>query len=142
MQVIGTVFSGKGKEGDFEWQIKSGFYEDSLFVFNEDESRVKWKKAGRGNAVIRKYNKYAVDKPRSVGVFTGTKVGGYTELTDDVKSKIDGCIKDVKDIAEKFGYTRIFYSAKTPNGLLGTSIFQVDEKVLMYITQQLTSLAK
>jgi hypothetical protein len=142
MKVIGTVFSGKGKEGDFEWQIKSGEYEDSLFIFNEDESRVKWKKAGKGNAVIRKYNKYAVDKPRAVGVFTGTKDGGYTELTDDIKSKIDGCIKEIRDTIEKYGYKKIYYSAKSPDGLLGTSIFHVDKKVLLYITQQLVMLSK
>jgi hypothetical protein len=140
MKVIGTVFNGKNKEGDFEWQIKSGTYEDSLFIFNEDESRATWKKAGRGNAVIRKYNRYAVEKPRAVGVFTGTKAGGYTALTDGVRSKIDGCIKEIRDTIKRYGYTSVYYSAKTRDGLLGTSIFQVDEKVLEYITQQLQSL--
>jgi hypothetical protein len=141
MNVIGTVFSGKGKEGDFEWQINSGKYEDALFIFNEDESRAKWKKAGRGNAVIRKYNKYAVDKPRSVGVLTGTKAGGYSELTEAIKSKIDECIKEIKDTIQRYGYKTIYYSSKTKNGLLGTSIFQVDEKVLLYITQELKNLS-
>jgi len=70
-------------------------------------------------------------------VFTGTKADGYTELTDDVKLKIDGCIKEIKETVEKYGYKKIYYSAKKPNGLLGTSIFQVDKQVLLYITQQL-----
>jgi hypothetical protein len=38
-EVIGTVFSKKGQIGDFEWHIKSGLYEDSLFLFNDDEKR-------------------------------------------------------------------------------------------------------
>jgi len=62
VQIIGTVFYKKGQEGDFDWQIQSGRYEHAPFLFNEDESRAKWKKAGTGNAVIRKYNKYALSK--------------------------------------------------------------------------------
>ena len=34
MEIIGTVFKKKGEYGDFEWQIESGKYEDSLFLFN------------------------------------------------------------------------------------------------------------
>lgn len=140
IQLIGTVFSKKGQEGDFDWQIQSGRYEHALFLFNEDESRAKWKKAGTGNAVIRKYNKYALSKPRSTGILTGTKDGGYPALTDAVRAKIDECIVEIKRIVNEYGYTTIYYSAKTPNGLLGTSIFQVHPDVIQYITEKLHSL--
>ena len=143
VKVIGTVFSKAGSYGDFEWQIKSGKFEDSLFLFNDDEDRNHHKKAGKGNAIIRKYNKYAIpDRPRAVGIVTGKDGKGYTSLTDDVKKSIDSTIKEAKEIIRKFGYTKVYYSADTENGLLGTSIFKVDKKVLEYITKKIKSLGE
>jgi hypothetical protein len=140
ISVIGTVFAGKGKEGDFEWQIRSGKYENALFVFNEDEKRVGWKKAGRGNAVIRKWNHVACpDRPRAVGIFTGGSQGGYKVLNPEIQKKIDSCFDHLQKIMSKHGYTTIYYSAK-PNGLLGTSIFEVAPEVLEYITKRLKDL--
>jgi len=139
IKTIGTVYKKKNQEGDFEWHIKSGLYEDSLFLFNDDEKRNKWKKAGMGNAVIRKYNKYALKKPRSCGIITGKDVG-YSELTDEVKKIIDRCFDEVKDIIRTYGYKRVYYSAQTPNGLLGTSIFKVGDDVISYITSQIKAL--
>lgn len=93
------------------------------------------KKAGTGNAVIRKYNKYAIpEKPRSHGIVTG-KEKGYESLTDDVKKAIDVSINETKEIIKKYQYKKVYYSAKTPNGLIGTSIY-----VLSYITEQLKNL--
>lgn len=146
VEVIGTVYKGKNKEGDFDWHIRSGLYEDSLFIYNDDEKRRKWKKAGMGNAVIRKYNKYALDlddkndKPRSAGIVTGKGDSVYPKLTEDVKNIIDDCVKDIEEIVKKYGYKKVYYSASTPNGLLGTSIFQVGDDVLEYITKKLRDL--
>lgn len=140
MNVIGTVFTKRGIEGDFDWMIRSGHYENALFLFNEDETRQHWIKAGQGNAVIRKYNPYAMNRPRSVGILTGNRLGGYTELTPEVKDKIDACFHTVHEVCQRHGYTTIYYSAVEPNGLLGTSIFQVDPAVLEYITQKIKNL--
>jgi len=41
MQVIGSVFSGAGKDGDFDWMITEDHYEDALFVFNDNEGQYK-----------------------------------------------------------------------------------------------------
>lgn len=139
IEVIGSVYKKNGQEGDFDWHIKSGLYEDSLFLFNDDEKRNKWKKAGRGNAVIRKYNKYALEKPRSCGIVTGKEVG-YDQLTDEVKKKIDRCFEEIKEIIHKYNYKKVYYSAETSNGLLGTSIFQVGDKVVSYITERIKAL--
>lgn len=141
IEVIGTVYKNNGQEGDFQWHIKSGLYEDSLFLFNDDEKRNKWKKAGRGNAVIRKYNKYALEKPRSCGIVTGKDVG-YEQLTDEVKIKIDFCFEEIKEIIRIYNYKKVYYSSETPNGLLGTSIFKVGDKVIEYITEQIKALEK
>ncbi len=136
VQVIGTVYTKNNTEGDFNWQICSGKYEDALFIFNDDETRHHYKKAGRGNAIIRKYNQHAVDKPRSHGIVTGNKKG-YESLTNDAKIQIDKCIEEVKEIIKKYKYTKVYYSAATPNGLLGTSIFTIGDDVRDYITQQI-----
>jgi hypothetical protein len=144
VKVIGTVYKKKGVEGDFDWQIKSGLYEDSLFIFNDNEENNKHKRAGKGNAVIRKYNKYALpDRPRSVGIITGTlENGGYNNLTKEVKDIIDKNIEEIKDIIRKHGYKKVYYSAESDNGLLGTSIFKVDDSVIKYITRQIHSLSE
>ena len=67
---------------------------------------------------------------------------GYTHLTEDVKKVIDRCITEIKEIIQKHGYKKIYYSAKTPNGLLGTSIFKVGDDVIDYITSQIKLLSK
>ena len=140
--VIGTVYNKKGQEGDFDWHIKSDKYDDALFLFNDDEKRRKWKRAGAGNAVIRKYNKYAQpDKPRSHGIVTGNE-DGYTELTDKAKKAIDESISEAREIIKKYNYKKVYYSAKTPNGMIGTSIFKVGDDVISYITDQIRKLEK
>lgn len=141
IEVIGTVFKKKGTEGDFEWQIKSNLYDNSLFLFNDDEYRNKWKKAGQGNAIIRKYNKYAMPtRPRSVGIVTGKDEKGYDKLTPEVKKAIDKTIEEAREIINKYSYKKVYYSASTPNGILGTSIFKVGDNVLKYITDQIKTL--
>jgi len=136
MQHIGTVYSKKGQVGDFDWQIRSGLYEDALFLFNDDVKRHGWKKAGTGNAIIRKYNKHALSKPRSHGIITGNEKG-FESLTEEAKRIIDKCFEEAKWIIQEHNYTTIYYSASTPNGLLGTSIFQIGEDVRTYITEQI-----
>lgn len=141
LEIIGTVFTNKGVEGDFEWQIKSGLYEDSLFIFNDDEKRRRWNISGRGNAIIRKYNRYSLpSRPRSAGIYTGDGKSGYDELTPRVKDLIDECIEEIRNIIKTHKYTKIYYSAKTPNGLLGTAIFNVHPDVIEYITNEIKKL--
>jgi len=144
IQVYGSVFTTANTIGDFDWMIRSGEFNDVLFIFNDDEYRYKTDRAGRGNAIIRKYNQYAEPQhPHSAGITTGTRSGGYTFLTDDVKCHIDHCIDNIKTILAKHRhFKRIFYSAERVNGLLGTSIFQVHPSVLQYITEQIWNLTK
>ena len=56
------------------------------------------------------------------------------------KKAIDKTIEEAKEIITKHSYKRVYYSATTPNGILGTSIFKVGDDVLKYITQQIKSL--
>jgi hypothetical protein len=141
LSVIGTVFKKRGVEGDFDWMIRSGKYNDSLFIYNDDEMRQHWKKAGTGNAVIRKYNRYALERPFSAGIVTGSGSSGYSVLNDEVRQRIDGCFSVIRELCERHAYKKIYYSASVPNGTLGTSIFVVVPDVLKYITNKLHALA-
>lgn len=144
IEIIGTVYEGNGLYGDFEHMIKSGKYENSLFIFNDNEISHQTCDKGRGNAIIRKYNRFSsLDKPYSAGIVTGEKPiknGGYRRFDLDTKQKIDECITEIKLLIEKNKYERIFYSAEEENGVIGTSIFKVDIGVLNYITQEIWKL--
>lgn len=97
VQVYDTVFKKNGIIGDFDWMIRSDNYDDSLFIFNDGEQHRKWKKAGRGNAVIWQYNRYALShKPCSAGIVTSINGSGYQECTDEIKQYIDQCLQEVK----------------------------------------------
>lgn len=139
VNVICTVYKKKGQEGDFEWHITSGQYEDSLFLFSEDEKRCKWKRAGSGSAVIRKYNKYALpERPRSCGIIVGNEEG-YSTLSDNAKKSIDASIEDARQIIKKYGYKKVYYSASS-NGMIGTSTFKLGDEVISYVTKKIFSL--
>ena len=144
IEIIGTVFKKKGEYGDFEYMIKSGNYENSLFLFNDNEKNHTSCKEGGGNAIIRKYNKFALpNRPRSAGIVTGQLPiinGGYKNFSNETKLKIDMCIEEIKKIINENRYQQVFYSADQENGLLGTSIFKVNEDVIKYITDQIKSL--
>ena len=74
--------------------------------------------------LFAKFNKYAnPEKPRAVGVVTGTRNKGYDEMNDINKAKIDVCFEEVKEILETHKYEKVYYSAKSPNGSLATGIF-------------------
>ena len=137
--VVGSVFKKRGEIGDFDWMIRSGNYPDTLFIYNDDEQSQNSRTAGGGNAIIRKYNRNALLRPHSAGVVTGT-TKGYTKLTESAKQKIDECFDIIRGLCKAHGYTKIYYSASTPNGQLGTSIFVVGTDVLDYITKELHAL--
>lgn len=143
MQVIGTIFTKPGQFGDFNWMIGNKDYDDSLFIFNDNEEHHETCRQGAGNAIIRKFNKYSnLDVPRSIGIPTGTlNIGGYTTFDLETRNKIDNYFKELEELVEKYKYTRIYYSAES-NGLVGTSIFKVNHKVLEYITWKIHLLSE
>ena len=145
VKIHGIQYEKNDKFGDFNWMINQSEYNNSLFIYNDDsESQLnKSHKKGKGNAIIRQYNQYADIKiPRSAGIPTGSrKNGGYTELNEEVKEKIDLSINNIKELIIKYDYKVIYYSAKL-NGKLGTGIFKVNDEVINYITEQILVLYK
>ena len=141
MKIIPTVFKGIGQYGDFEHMILSGKFDDSLFIFNDNEEHHFSDVQGGGNAVIRKYNKNStLLVPRSAGVPTGSlKHRGYQKLGPHEKFVIDFSINEIKELIKQFGYKRIYFSANT-DGILSSKIFSIDDKVKKYITDEIMKL--
>ena len=141
VQVIGVRYTSPGIYGDFNWMITQPEFSNALFIFNDNEEHHNSNKRGAGNAIIRQYNKYSdLDVPRSVGIPTGTmSSGGYTTFNLETKNKIDGYFNELTELITQHKYTHLYYSAES-NGMIGTSIFKVNHKVLEYITWKIHSL--
>lgn len=145
-QIIPSSFRGGGKEGDFSWMIKNPKYDDSMFIFNEnvESFKKKDKHAGGGNAVIRPY---VYSNPvRAIGIPTGyvstrsnKHHGGFKSLDSEAKEIIDEAFDKAIEVIKKNRPKRIFYSAKK-DGSLGSSIFQINDDVIKYITRRIKDL--
>jgi hypothetical protein len=150
MQVIGSKFAGSGKRGDFGWMIEQPEYDDSLFIFNDNEEQfLAFRRnsnggpgcdEGGGNAVIRPYQ--CKDPQRATGIPTGASGRGYQELTAHVKQVIDDAIAAIRRLVGTGRYQRVFYSATNAAGDLGTGIFDVGNDVKSYIVAEIIKLAE
>lgn len=142
VQVIGIKYNRNGIFGDFKWMCAREEYENSLFLFNDNEEYHYTCRSGAGNAIMRRYNKHSdLDIPISAGIPTGTLArGGYSKLTTRTKTCIDDAFKEIDELLSKYKYSRIYYSAET-DGLLGTSIFRVDPDVIKYISVKIFNLS-
>lgn len=143
--LVGSVFRGAGRDGDFAWMIERPEYADALFVFNDNEEQLRafLKDPGRGsgcspgggNAVIRPWR--CEDPPRAAGVPTGSLTrGGYPSLTPEARAAIDDALSVIDELLSTGRYARVFYSA-SDDGRLGTGIFTVGDDVRAYIVAEL-----
>ncbi len=142
--LYGTIFSGPGKLGDFNWMCNQPEYVNALFIFNDNEEFHETCRAGGGNAIMRKYNKYNknLEKPKSAGIPTGTlTLGGYTQLDAHVIKVVDKAIEEIRELIKNYNYDGIYY-AVAPNGKLGTGLFDVGKDVVEYIDGKINSLTK
>jgi hypothetical protein len=138
MQIIPSVFTGLNKEGDFNFMIKSGNYERTLFLFNDNTEEHFTNRKGGGNAIIRPFNRYSNGKIYSAGIITGNRFngGGFKTLNHDAKFHIDSCFLEIENLLRTGNYDNIYYSAEL-DGLIGTSIFVVSRDVREYITTKI-----
>jgi hypothetical protein len=142
-RVIGSVYDGRGMEGDFLWMNCQPEHEDSLFIFNDNIEHHGTCRRGAGNAIMRRFNRHnpVGHKPKSAGIPTGSlETGGFMELNDEVKEHIDKAFVEIENLIKTFTYDKIYYSAETPNGILGTNLFFVCDDVLVYITTKIKEL--
>jgi len=143
MKIVASRFQGFGMIGDFDYMIKLPEYADTLFIFNDDIESIHKYNKGKGNAIIRPYNKYnpAIKIPRSAGIPTGTRVKnqGFKRLDDTTKIYIDDAIENIKNLIKQYNYNKIVFSANS-DGNLGSGIFKIDQSVINYITEQIKML--
>jgi hypothetical protein len=142
IQIYGVKFSKRNQFGDFYWMCNLEEYSDSLFIFNDNEEYHETSRGGAGNAIMRTFNKYSkLTVPKSAGIPTGTLTyGGYDVFDEHVKNTIDNSIQEIEELINKYEYKKIYYSSE-PDGLLGTSIFEVNKKVIAYITWKIHQLS-
>lgn len=148
MEIIGAVFEGRHRHGDFAWMLTDHEYDDALFVFNDNERQFRAFRedprsptgcsAGGGNAAIRPYR--CQDPPRAAGIPTGD-AGGYPRLDDHARAVIDEAIDVIRGLLATGRYRRVFFSASPEDpDLLGTGIFHVGQDVRRYVVEQLRAL--
>ena len=143
IQIYGTKFTNKNTFGDFDFMCNNSVYNNSLFIFNDNEEHHNSCNAGGGNAIIRKYNKYnkTITKPKSAGIPTGTlRLGGYDDLIEEVVLFIDNSIQEIRELIIKYNYDTLYYSVGS-NNKLGTGIFNVSPNVINYIDKQIHNLS-
>lgn len=142
IELVPSVFVGRGRPGDFQWEIEVHYRHRALYVFNDNvEDHRSWLPGG-GNAVIRPYNRYNTLGLEIVaaGVSTGrsSSQGGFGMLTDEVRRFIDDDLSEIGDMLTTGQYKQVVYSAHPddPN-IIGTGIFEVCLAVKRYIVAEL-----
>lgn len=145
--VIGIVYDGPRKYGDFKWMLKQPEYEDALFIYNDNvkDSLDPNVMEGGGSAAIRNLSWRFSTPPRSVGVPTGWSVasGGFDEMDIYSKKAIDFSIARIWKIIldSNSQVTKVIYSCSREDKMkIGVSIFQPHSSILNYINDQLHNL--
>jgi hypothetical protein len=148
LQVIGSVYRGANQLGDFRWMIEQSDYQDTLFIFNDNEEQFLAHQQnpdshlgcapGSGNAVIRPYQ--CQSPPRAAGIPTGIHGQGYSRLILTHQQVIDQSLSVIRSLVATGHYQRVIYSTDPSGHTLGTGIFQVGEDVKAYIVSQLQQL--
>lgn len=151
-KVVPYIFRGPGKVGDFYWMIQQPQYENTLFLYNDNQEQfLQFMKylsdpsqkedscdAGGGNAIIRPYQ--CVNPPRAAGIPTGTSLeGGYTNL-EQAKPVIDLAFDRIEQLLQTGLYREIAYSAGADGRSLGTVIFAPSKNVKEYIQNKIWAL--
>ena len=153
LTVVGKVFAGKNKDGDFKRMVKQKQYDDTLFVIAENylDSVCDECDEGAGTAVLRPLCPQRVSPetvPRAVGVPTGWSVAamGFPHMdTVFTKTAIDLSLDRIAVVLdENPQFKRLMYSsdAKDPR-MLGVKIFEstLDPKVRSYISLAINNVA-
>ena len=150
--VVGKLYTGKGKDGDFKWMIKQKEYNDTLFLIAENflDSLLDDSVAVGGTAVLRMRCPQRVAEgttPRAVGVPTGWSLtsSGFRDMDNYVKTVIDLSLDRIAIVLDRHPeFKRLMYSCdeKVPK-LLGVKIFKdtLNPKVQEYISEQIHGIA-
>ena len=142
-EVIASVFSAPGCDGDFFWMSRQAEHEKTLFIFNDNEEQfqafVRGERSGittgGGNAGIRPLR--GLKPQRAAGVPTGSRGRGYPRLDEATKKVIDEALAVIQQLLNSGEYERLIFSKDKSSPTLGTGIFLVAEDVKKYIYDSL-----
>ncbi len=145
VKIIKSQYKSRGTTGDFAWMINQPEYANTLFVFNDNEKQFRaFLKGdpsgvmdGGGNAGIRSYQGHT--PRRAAGIPTGDG-GGYSELSEHVKSTIDLAVAEIKTLLDSGLYDQLVFSYNAEKNTLGTGIFNCAREVTDYIMNQILAL--
>ena len=149
IQLVASKFNKSETIGDFNYMIKRDMELENdpltLYIYNDNtESYYSHAyRMGAGNAIIRQYNQFnpKMQRPFSAGIPTGSlENGGFDELNEEAVQVINGSIKLIEKIIVAYSIKTVYYSTNDACGLLGKSLFDVDDEVLLYITTKLKKL--
>lgn len=145
VEMVKSVYRGRGRDGDFGWMITQDHHRRSLFVFNDNETQFRRHhdllgtqhtcSAGGGNAVIRPFQ--CCTPPRAIGIPTGHS-GGYPSLDDHARHIIDASLAHLAGLIRSGEYDTVIVSWDEAAGTLGTGIFTVGRDVCDYIIEGIT----
>lgn len=144
-EIVGLVYDGLGKVGDFSWMIQQPEFSNSLFIFYDNDEQHSTAVAGKGTSVIRPYNKYGryVRKPKSAGIPTGPRNGvAYETFTRSNSERVNEAVEEIKELILLHRYKTVYYSAEILNGNIGSGILQdkLDKRAVKYITKKIRDL--
>jgi len=157
ISVVTNVFNRNNRYTNFTNMITMSNYNNTLFIFNDNDKDHYTNKKGANNAEIRIYNFYApnIPYPRSAGIPTGYSSGsngGYTGLMDPDPTLKKGEVPyksivfayvEILSLLYMFRnrFTQIIYSVNNKKtDLLSTSTFKVDDNVIEFITYLLQNI--
>ena len=99
--------------------------------------------AGGGNAKIRPYNRFGTHRasPLAAGLTMGSNGVGYASLTAAARRVISEDLAAIHALVATGDYAVLRYSARTPDGPLGSGIFRFRNDVNEFIIAGLRSVA-
>ena len=146
VRVYGSVFNRITRQGDFTSMITDPAYNNTLFVFNDNQPLYEAFRDGRGgcsaggnNAAIRPFQ--CLPRPRAAGIPTGIAPPGYMRLDDPTRRIIDEAVDRIRSLVTQYGYEEVVFSQRSlSNPTLGMGIFAPARPVRDYIVNRLLTL--
>ena len=127
--VLGVLFKGRKKDGDFKFMASRPEHANSVFVIGENYMDMLFSTDdGGGTAALRSQTWPNTERPCAVGIPTGwsQETGGFRSLIPVVKTLIDYGVDRIIAHLIKFPHVnKIIYSADSTNGSkIGVGIFK------------------
>ena len=136
--IKGIVYKNKNEYGDFDWMIKSGQYENVLFLFDDNLEYYKTSIPERGILELRKYNEYGLyPNVCSAGIIMGKSFNHNFDKLDEVnKRNIDISINNIKKLILQNNYKELYFSSDE-EGLIKINYKYSNLEVINYATEQI-----